>query len=204
MSGGRLANKALWRSAVAGLLIWLVLGTCAQASDATQSGKDPLLIEFERYSGKLAQRDKTPLLRLYNSGRLVVHFPSYMKRAGEYTTTLSQPEVKQLLDEMTAANLAGAAAQVTVQQIRSDQRQHQQQDTAFYRSETTFTRLTVNTRGASATSVLTNLQSDAGRIGTRALREAAAAERALLMLAVRPDLVAVDTTIPKFPGGSDR
>ena len=45
----------------------------------------------------LAEPDPEPLLRIYGNGRVHVHYPAYMTRAGNYELQLSQPELRTLL-----------------------------------------------------------------------------------------------------------
>ena len=58
---------------------------------------DMPVIEYTLDHHMLAQRDPTPLLRVYGSGRVQVHFPVYMKKAGDYEMQLSRAELNALL-----------------------------------------------------------------------------------------------------------
>ncbi len=53
----------------------------------------------------LAEQDPTPLLRLYGDGRARVHYPVYMKRAGDYELQLSTDEMRNLLADLEGEGL---------------------------------------------------------------------------------------------------
>ncbi len=48
----------------------------------------------------LAEPDPEPLLRVYGNGRVHVHYPVYMKKAGDYELQLSIPELDALIREL--------------------------------------------------------------------------------------------------------
>ena len=51
-----------------------------------------------RYEGGLIQSpDPTPFVRVYPDGRVRVHYPAYMKRAGDYEMQLGDDELRDLL-----------------------------------------------------------------------------------------------------------
>ena len=167
----------------------------AAAGDDAPAGQDPILIEYHRYSSKLAERDPTPLVRLYGSGKLLVHFPHYMKRAGDYQTTLTQEEVDQLMDTLRSAGFVGAEAGETMRRVAFAQAEPLSVHNPFYRSETTFSYVVVHARTPVVPMTLRNLQSDARRIGAPALLSAAAAERQLLALTARAGLKRTTSSI---------
>jgi hypothetical protein len=78
-----------------------------QAADSLPAPPQPIfdfeatddipVIEYTLDQHMLAQRDPTPLLRVYGSGRVRVHFPVYMKKAGDYEMQLSHAELNALL-----------------------------------------------------------------------------------------------------------
>ena len=61
---------------------------------------DEPVIEYNLVHGMLAQPDPVPLLRVYGDGRVHVHFPAYMKRAGDYELLLNQVELDELLRQL--------------------------------------------------------------------------------------------------------
>lgn len=55
------------------------------------------LIEYNLIQELLAEADPEPLLRVYGNGRVHVHYPVYMKKAGDYELQLSKPELNVLI-----------------------------------------------------------------------------------------------------------
>ena len=55
------------------------------------------IIEFNLVHHMLTQQDPIPLLRIYGDGRVHVHIPAYMKRAGDYQMHLSGGQLDDLL-----------------------------------------------------------------------------------------------------------
>ena len=58
---------------------------------------ETLVVVMKREHGMIGNPDPTPLLRIYGSGRVHVHFPQYMKRAGDYFLYLTEQEMTALL-----------------------------------------------------------------------------------------------------------
>lgn len=176
--------------AVLAALIWLAgLVVCVPATSAGDAHLDPILIEYHRYSSKLAERDPTPLVRLYGSGKLLIHFPHYMKRAGDYHTTLTQAEMDELMNTLRTSGFVGSEASETARRIASAQAQQRPLQNVFYRSETTLSYVVVHGQTPVVSMTLRNLQSDARKLGTAVLLSAAAAERQLLALTARAGLI---------------
>ena len=104
-------------AAASGGLLALALTVSAAAEPFSYpTDDDHLLFEYHRYSDKLAVRDPTPRVRLYGSGRLVIYFPTYMRRAGEYETWLSGEEVQTLLATVSEAGVGS----INSEQLESD------------------------------------------------------------------------------------
>jgi hypothetical protein len=61
--------------------------------------RDPgtVVIHFTETLGEIALPEGGPSLRVYGDGRAVVHYPRYMKRAGDYRVQLSQEEMDRLM-----------------------------------------------------------------------------------------------------------
>lgn len=56
-----------------------------------------IILEYTLIFNELADQDPTPLLRIFGDGTVNVHFPIYMKRAGDYYLQLSDYELKKLV-----------------------------------------------------------------------------------------------------------
>ena len=55
------------------------------------------LLELSYQGGMIANPDPTPFVRVYPGGRVLVHYPVYMKRAGDYSLQLEKEELEALL-----------------------------------------------------------------------------------------------------------
>ncbi len=101
--------------ATVGIAIALVAAPAgAQSPGATVPGEpgfeyanDPqtLVVAFSEALGELAEADPGPTLRLYGDGRLAVHYPAYMQRAGEYSVSLSSKEMHDLVASLVGKRL---------------------------------------------------------------------------------------------------
>ena len=71
-----------------------------------------------RYSGgMIANPDTTPYCRIYGSGRVRFHWPTYTKRAGDYEMTLKRAELDGLMQRAHAA-VTGFDARRAMQKAR--------------------------------------------------------------------------------------
>jgi len=70
--------------------------TTHPAFEYSKTAAEPV-IEYNLVHHMLAEPDPEPLLRIYGNGRVHVHYPAYMTRAGNYELQLSQPELRTLL-----------------------------------------------------------------------------------------------------------
>jgi hypothetical protein len=83
------------------------------------------IIEYNLVHGMLAQPDPAPLLRVYGNGRVHVHFPVYMKKAGDYELFLNQAELNDLLRQLADDGILDfdpAAARQEKRQLESARR----------------------------------------------------------------------------------
>lgn len=62
----------------------------------SETATEPV-IEYNLVHHMLAEQDPEPLLRIYGNGRVHVHYPVYMKKAGDYELQLSKPELDELI-----------------------------------------------------------------------------------------------------------
>lgn len=79
----------------------------AEAMARFSSDPDTVVISYNLISHLLAQPDTTPLIRVYGDGRVVVHYPAYSPKAGDYETTLSTGEMAKLLNMVVNNGLIG-------------------------------------------------------------------------------------------------
>ena len=66
---------------------------------------DILVLSYTVIIGEIAAADRGPSLRVYGDGRVEVHYPAYMTRAGDYTLQLSPAEMARLLQSMVDRGL---------------------------------------------------------------------------------------------------
>ena len=55
------------------------------------------IVELRYEGGLIKNPDPTPFVRVYPGGRVLIHYPAYMKKAGDYELQLSQEEIDELL-----------------------------------------------------------------------------------------------------------
>jgi hypothetical protein len=160
------------------------------------------IIEYVEVQEMLAAPDPEPLLRVYGDGRVHVHLPVYMKRAGDYELRLLPAELNALIRSLAQDGIIDFDP-VVVEQGRQ-QAIAQQRATAGTLSaisdatETVITvRLDEYQRSPAAAPVLKlnrrfawkNLEQDARRFPqSQALQGAAAGQQRLRALLARPDL----------------
>ena len=90
--------------------------TQAFAESVFDYPRDPefVVIEFTHVEDMLEDADPTPLLRIYGDGRVLVHYPAYMKRAGDYEMRLTDANLQQLLLSLEQKNIFNlSSARVT-------------------------------------------------------------------------------------------
>lgn len=108
----------LSRALATGLTVAAIVAP-AHAQLAFQASADPgtVVIQLSRDVG--IEGDDTPRVRVYGDGRVLVHFPVYMLRAGDYTMQLSPVELNAML--RTAVD--GGLVDFDPATVRSEMRQ---------------------------------------------------------------------------------
>jgi hypothetical protein len=69
----------------------------AQATFAYSGDPATVVLSFSEILGGIEDPDPGPSLRVYGDGRVVVHYPDYMTRAGDYSVRLGRDELEGLL-----------------------------------------------------------------------------------------------------------
>jgi len=98
--------------------------TTHPAFEYSETAAEPV-IEYNLVHHMLAEPDPEPLLRIYGNGRVHVHYPAYMTRAGNYELQLSQPELRTLLRALATDGIIDfnqAATRHRRQQLAAQQR----------------------------------------------------------------------------------
>ena len=87
----------------------------AQLSYELSSSPDIVVLQLAEDVG-IRDADETPLVRVYGDGRVAVHFPDYMRRAGDYELTLPESTVQELVrtavDTLLAFDAGAAESEV--------------------------------------------------------------------------------------------
>jgi len=181
---------------------------CLAASALAQGPKfdypaDPdfVVLEYSEGSATLAP-EETPRLRLYGDGRLAVHYPDTMRRAGDWEARLTQGEIRSLLASLEAHGVLGFDAADTKQRRQESERARRQREgTVVSVSDDSFMAITLQLRGYTPTTGKSvsdlhrsvewrNVQQDAQWYpDVAALRGLAAAERVVRELLEREELV---------------
>ena len=192
-------------------LIGLLPPLLAQVSFQYAQEPNTPVVVLSRTSGEVGDPDPIPLLRIYGDGSVRVHFPNYLKRAGDYKLQLSQTEMETLLASLIEQQ--GLMGFDPLAAMRQKEEIAQQATTAAQQAraqgsisklmdgDTTVIEIHLDSYTASdgiTTTDLTKkiswygLQWDAQQYpGVQTLKNLAAAERELLSLCQREDLVKV-------------
>ncbi len=76
------------------------------ASVSWDQSPKALLVSYRDIWGEFANQDPTPLIRVFGDGRVLVHYPVYTPRAGEYELWLQTTELEDLLLSLMAKGVA--------------------------------------------------------------------------------------------------
>jgi hypothetical protein len=167
------------------LMLWCVPEPGVLAQDAE------LYLEYHRYSEKIANRDDTPQLRVYGSGRVETYHPAYSANAGRYAMRLPASELNGLLQSLRAGGLFELDPDEIRQEHKAaEQSRRQREGTLFYSSDATVSYLRVQWPGEPPVQLtFTNLQPESSRLPqAAALNRLAAIERRLWKLRDDPRL----------------
>ena len=154
----------------------------------------------------LAEQDAEPLLRIYGDGRVHVHIPAYMKKAGDYEIKLSSNELNAVVLSLSRDGVIDFDSNSTRENLRSlNQQRRLATGTLWEVSDVTETVIQVNLdryqRDPASTPITglkkrfawKSLQMDAKRYPeSTAIQGAAASARRLHEIIQRPDLKRLD------------
>jgi hypothetical protein len=161
-----------------------------------------VVVRFAEIVSAIEDPDPGPSLRVYGDGRVQVHYPRYMLRAGDYTLQLAPAELNQLVGSLISRGLA----EFDAPDVRRRKRNLEARSDLFFESfdaVTTEIELRLERyqpRDGAAPDRRVHkrvtwpaLRADAKRHPQIAeIQDLAAAQRELLSLMHRPDLVKVD------------
>lgn len=187
----------------------LVTGTAV--IEATRRA-DVAVVVYREVLGEIGDADRGPTLTVYGDGRMVAHYPRYMKRAGDYEHRLTTAEVDALLQSLASKGVLdfdGPATRTAARSSLAAERQRARAanvpiqlfeavDASTTVIEVAVDRYVAAAPGARAAqnvvarAVWTGLRTDAEqRHDVPALRDLAAAEQELRALRERPGFTRV-------------
>jgi len=104
-----------------------------------------VVIEYSQVITMIGDPDPTPLLRIYGDGRVLVHYPAYMKRGGDYEMRLDDTELQQLIASLELKGLFSYDKN-SVRQLKQQSKTRQIAATpiATMRSDDTFSVIKIN------------------------------------------------------------
>jgi hypothetical protein len=144
--------------------------------------------------GEMADADPGPSMQIFGDGRIVVHFPDYMQRAGDWTDQLSADEMQVVLGALVADGLldldpATARANLTAARSRARAAALAGEAPLLEASDTGVTTISLDVEGRSQTIVWRGLRGDAfAHPDVREVQQARRAQETLRLLMERPGL----------------
>ncbi len=76
------------------------------AASGTALAQETAAITYSLVPHMIISKDKTPLLRIYKNGKVLIHYPEYSPKAGDYETELSTGEMQSLLNMVKEKGLS--------------------------------------------------------------------------------------------------
>lgn len=83
---------------------------------------DTIIISWDIRVPGIEWDDSTPRLRVYADGRVVVHYPVFMKKAGDYEAKLSRSELETLLTRLATYGVFTSDTEAIAAALRQKQR----------------------------------------------------------------------------------
>jgi len=165
---------------------------------------DTVVLEYTTVHHMLAEQDPEPLLRIFADGRVRVHYPVYMAKAGDYEARISAAELRGLLLYLAADGVLEFDPSATREQRAIAAAAERSAGRLHHVSDVTETLIEIRLgsyRAADAQDVVTgfrksvrwpNVYTDAQRFGAIAgVQTLARAEERLRAFLNRPDLARV-------------
>lgn len=83
-------------------------GSFAYGTAPEAAADEAPLLELSYEGGLIKNPDPTPFVRVYPGGRVLIHYPAYMKRAGDYELQLGEREIEELLSSFATPEVLDA------------------------------------------------------------------------------------------------
>jgi hypothetical protein len=125
---------------------------------------DDIVVTYREILGEIGAVDHGPTLQIYGDGRMVAHYPHYMRRAGDYEQRLAAGELDQLLRSLAAKGLLDFDAAATRNAARVSATASRQRALAAQAPVTVF-------EAADASTTVIEIAVDRYRAGTSGARE---------------------------------
>ena len=130
------------------LLVFVALSSVVQAQTSVfdyPRKAEFVVIEYTQSHAMLLNEDKTPLLRIFGDGSVVVHYPATMKLAGDYEMKLTDGQLQKLLVSLEQNSLMTFNAGTLVAKVKAEKsRQAAISNTLSLRSDTTNTIINIH------------------------------------------------------------
>lgn len=182
-------------------LVFIALLVHSVANSVAASDVDErLLIEFDEYPQMIRDRDQHPRLRVFDNGRVEIYYPIYMKRAGHYALTLSQSELRQLLNNLDHNGMFHLSTLELADTVEQQRQIETPSGERFHISDDFTTRLAIRSTPTNEMNIVVwdNLRTDSRRYPNVApLNNLASAVQQLRNLAQRTDLVRIDAPVSR-------
>lgn len=125
-----------------------------------------VVASFREILGEVAGEDRGPTIDVYGDGRIAVHRPHYMVRAGEWTARLRPQELQALLATLVddgVLDFDGPASRGRLARARADRRAAARRGEAlvYEVSDPSVVEITLRANGRERTIVWTGLRGDA-------------------------------------------
>jgi len=180
------------------LLVVAVTFLTAEAAPLEYSRRsDDVVLSYREVVGELAGEARGPSMEIYGDGRVHVHYPGYMTRAGDWDGRLTGTELDQVVQTAVARGLLGFDPPTirarTTQARRATAtaaRLQPGRPLLFEASDPSTVVITLRAQGRARTIVWSGLRADAKRHpDIHELVELRAAQRAIETLMARSDLI---------------
>lgn len=80
--------------------------------------EDPILVY--KISHHTLSEDDGLKIQVYNDGYVLLHYPVYMKKAGDYSVQLSEDDLRRLIDALEAPSVTNFDNRIIEQQIKAE------------------------------------------------------------------------------------
>jgi hypothetical protein len=152
-----------------------------------------VVVSLVEVLGEIGEADAGPSLEIYGDGRTAVHYPVYMKRAGNYTGRLSRAELDTLVQSLVDGGIPAFDAGAVRSAKRAAAARRAAGATLSVSSDPSVVTITLRTGAGESRVAWVGLRADAREHpDIEAIRNLAAAHGRLQAVMERPDLTRVD------------